>query len=46
MIIRKSYKAHSNPLVSLRLDLAQLLYVLNKNGINTSMEHGFISGTY
>lgn len=46
MIIQKSYKAHSNPLASLRLDLALLFDFLNKNGINTLVEHGVISMAY
>lgn len=46
MITQKSNKAHSNSLASLRLDLALLFDFLNKNGINTLVEHGFISETY
>lgn len=46
MIIQGRYKARSNVLASLRLDLALLFDFLDKNGINTLMEPGFISETY
>lgn len=46
VIIQERYKAPSNPLASLRLDLALLFDFLDKNGINTLVEPGFISETY
>lgn len=42
VIIQRSYKAHSNPLAFLKLDLALLFDFLNKNDINTLVEAGFI----
>lgn len=46
VIIQERYKAASNPLASLRLDLALLFDFLDKHGINTLVEPGFISETY
>lgn len=46
MIIQERYKAHSDPLASLRLDLALLFDFLDKNVINTLVQTGIISEPY